>query len=373
MQIIKGKERIGNILFTAGLVLELIIMLAGHCSWITLPYSGRVAQVAFVLFGCKILTTRYSIREWGIIAVMGILGVISYVTSHDEYVVRAVVMVIAAKDIDEIFNVKIVFYASAVASLLIIILAALGIQGQVMDVRDYGRGGIEARWCLGFNHANNLHCVYWYLTALLLYVRKGILKWWGYVLILTANVMLFVLTASKTGLIATTLLIAAVAVCQWKKEIANRWWPYILGIVSVIACVAMTILGATYGNANGASRFLDRFLNQRLNMCHDIAYIGDWTFFPGPRELRKIVDNGMASFAYIYGIVFFVILVAVIIYMMIRAHSEKNVMLLMLTVTFTYVWFMESTFAMNTSLLCTLLYIILFNRWYKSELIQQEE
>ena len=52
----------------------------------------------------------------------------------------------------------------------------LGVGGMVVDVRDYGRGGVENRFCLGFSHANNLHGTLWYVMALLLYLFFGITK-----------------------------------------------------------------------------------------------------------------------------------------------------------------------------------------------------
>ncbi len=374
MQIIKGKEKIGNILFIIGISLELLVMLTGHCSWITLPYSGRIVQAAFILFGCKVLFTRYEKRDLIVIFILGILGVISYLTLHDEYVIRAVMLIAAAKDIDDNRIVKIIFYSSLAATIFIVVMALLGIRGQIMDVRDYGRGGVEARWCMGFNHANNVHCMYWYLTVLFLYMKKNACKIWWYIVILAGDVGLYILTASKTGLIATALVVIAMAVCDKCPVIKQKKWPYIAGVASVVACIAMTILGAAYGNANAVSRFLDKFLNQRLNMCHDIAYIGDWKLFPGAREMEKIVDNGMGNFVYTYGIVMALVMIGAIVYLIIGAYKERNALLLVIVVTYTYVWFMESSFAINTSLLCTIMYIMLFNRWNKqSELILQEK
>lgn len=366
MQIVKGRERIGNILFTVGIILELLIMLVGHCSWLTLPYSGRIAQVAFVLFGCKIITTRYSKREWMIIVLAGLLGIISYLTKSDEYILRAIVMVVAAKDIDEMSTYKTIFWPSLVATLVIIVLSLLGIRGEMVDIRDYGRvEGIEARWCLGFNHANNVHCMYWYLIALFMYIRKGVCRWWTYIIFIVADVGLCVLTRSKTGLLAVALIVIASAYSKYRPEINTRKWPYFAGVVSIFACVAMTILGASYGNFNKVSKFLDLFLNQRLNMIHDIAYIGDWKLFPEARTMRKIVDSGMGNFAYQYGILLFILMILLLLYMIWLSYKEKNVLLLTMIITYMYVWFMETSFAMNTSLLCTTMYIILFNRWYK--------
>ena len=60
MQLIKNKEKIGNILFVAAIVIEVVIMMTDHMSSFTIPLRGRFAQLAFVLFGCKILTTKYT-------------------------------------------------------------------------------------------------------------------------------------------------------------------------------------------------------------------------------------------------------------------------------------------------------------------------
>ena len=56
MQIIKNKEKIGNYLFFIGILLELIVMVTDHVSFMELPFRGRFTHVAFVLLGIKILS-----------------------------------------------------------------------------------------------------------------------------------------------------------------------------------------------------------------------------------------------------------------------------------------------------------------------------
>lgn len=370
MQIIKNKEKIGNILFIAAIVIELVIMMTDHMSSITLPLRGRWAQLAFVLFGCKILTTRYNLKQWMAIGIMGVIGTVSYFTMGDEFVLRAAVMVFAAKDINRELTYRIMLWGSHIGTAVIMLLAITGIAGVLYDVRDYGREGIEKRWCFGFNHANNIHCMFWYLVVMNVLVRNDKLKIYDYVVMLIADGFLYVLTGSKTGLIAVALVVVASAIDKLIKNVKNRKWPYILGGISVGACLIVTIIGSKYSCFESEfCAYLDRFLNQRLNMCHDYAYLGDWKIFPEARELGKAVDNGLASFAYLYGIVMLAIVIAAILYLIWKAYREKNFMLMVLAVTCTYVWFMESTFIINTSLLCMVILILLFDRWYISESI----
>lgn len=370
MQIIKNKEKIGNILFTVAIIIELIIMMTDHMSSITLPLRGRFAQLAFLLFGCKILTTKYNIRQWILIIVMGLLGTVSYFTMGDEYILRAIVMVVAAKDIkrDDIY--RIIFLGALAGTVIIIAAAATGLAGTLFEIKDYGRDGLEKRWCLGFNHANNVHCMFWYLTALFLYTAKKIRHAYTYIVLMIADILLYMLTASRTGFLATLLLIIGAGAGYYFKKL-NQWkLPYILGSIAVLLCVGISVYGARYSCFESKlCAKLDRFLNNRLNMSHDYAYLPNWKMFPEGRELGAPVDNGIASFGYLYGIVMLSVMVLAILWLVWKAYKENSIILMAMVVTGTFVWFMESTFAINSSLLCTIFFILLFDRWYISESI----
>lgn len=368
MQLIKNREKLGNILFVAAIVIEVAIMMTDHMSSFTLPFRGRFAQLAFVLFGCKILTTRYTKKQWLVIIILGMLGTVSYFTMGDEYVLRAAVMIIASKDVKREISYNIIFIGALVGTIIIIGMAALGLNGRLYEIKDYGRDGIEKRWCLGFNHANNIHCMFWYITALFICARKSIRGIYHYIILLVADVLLYLLTASKTGLIATAILVVMTAFSHYFKKLNAAKLPYILGAFAVTACTVVSIIGARYSCFESSfCAKLDGFLNQRLNMSHDYANLLDWRLFPGPRELGKAVDNGIASFGYLYGIVMLVLMLGSIYWIILKAYKEKSIILMTLAVTCTFVWFMESTFIINASLLCTLSYILLFDRWYISE------
>lgn len=59
-------DKIGKILFYAGLLLEVLIMLLDKSAWIN-PYEGLMFRVSFLMFALKLCMTKYSVKEWGAI------------------------------------------------------------------------------------------------------------------------------------------------------------------------------------------------------------------------------------------------------------------------------------------------------------------
>ena len=363
MQIIKRQEKVGNILFSLAILLELLIMMTDQVGY-TLPLRGRIAQLAFVLFGCKILTTRYSMKQWVVIAIIGILGCISYLTCREEYVLRAAVMVLSAKDIDVKRVLKLILYTMAGVTLTMMILSLTGIHGELIDVRHFGRGGVESRWKFGFSHPNNIHDNLWYMTACYLLIRGRKADWKDYAVITAMNVGLFILTVSRNGFLATQILVCACAFFRYLPKTEKQLWPYITGLIDLVACLFLTVKAGTLCSAYDPfySR-IDRLLTGRMEMVWEFAPVSSWTWFPGSRSL-SYVDNGFAAVFYSYGIVIGMGYLMVMLYLFYRVYREQNGVKLAVLVTTIFVTFMESTYVLNVSLLYNLILILLFNAWY---------
>lgn len=362
MQIIKKKENIGNILFFIGIILELLIMMTDH-SQITLPLRGRVSHLAFVLFGCKILTTDYSKREWTIIFLFAILGAVSYFTCKDEYVIRAVMMVVSAKNVNTEKVAKATFFAALAGTTLIVLLSLTGVLGTTVDIRDYGRGLVEARWCLGFSHANNVHDMFWYLLSFFFLLNNKNCSWKHYSFFTAANIALYFLTISRTGVIVAQVIILAAALFHYMPRFNQKMWIYLLSIFGVMATMFLTLLGGLYGVKNPLVRFFNRLFTERLQMVYEHAPVSKWTLFPQPNSMQ-CVDNGIAWLFYGYGIVVGVAYLAIIIALIYRMYQKRDGMALAILVTAVLVTFMEATFIFNTSLLCNPIFFLLFNEWY---------
>ena len=372
MQLIKKKEKLGNILFLIAILLELLIMMTDH-SAITLPLRGRVAQLAFVLFGCKILTTDYSKIQWIFIILIGIIGSISYFTCGDEYVLRAALMVIAAKDIDLNKTGKIILWGTLAGTIVIMLLSLFGILGNAVDIRDFGRGMEESRWCLGFSHANNVHDIFWFITALYLLIYQKKCNWKHYVILTLMNLVLFYFTASRNGVLVAQMMIIGCALLHYFPVWNKRVLFYILTILGLTASMFFTVLAGLRGIER--SRFVyycDRLLTGRMEMVWEYAPVSGWELFPGPRSILH-VDNGFATLFAGYGIVIGVCFVALIIYMIYYMYKKQNGIAVVFLATVIFVTFMESTFIFNVSLLCNPLYFLLFNEWYHAGKVKRCE
>ena len=83
MQLIKKKERLGELTFGLAMLIHLVVMVSGYGEW-NIPLRGRLLQAAFVLFCVKILVTCYSKKQWIFMAVMGVIGSVSYLSTKDE-------------------------------------------------------------------------------------------------------------------------------------------------------------------------------------------------------------------------------------------------------------------------------------------------
>lgn len=373
MQIIKNKEKIGNVLFSVGFFIELMIMIVGH-SVIEIPFRGRLTHVAFALFCCKILTTRYSKKQWIGMVLAGILGAFCYLMLREEYVIRFVVMAFAAKDIDTDKYFRKWFLVSLAGTVIIAMLAITGVAGLLVDVRHYGRGVEEARWCFGFNHANNVHCMFWYLAALFLFInrKQNTLKVYGVWFFL--NLVLYAFTKSRTGFIATMLLVLGMVAFQYIKSLNGKWWIYITGIFAIGLCVFLTIWGCIYGFVGSKLvEFADRFLTQRLQMGFAFANINQWKLLPTPREYGGAIDNGFAVLFYQYGILFATCILALLVWLIFKMYKQHNGHEFIILITIVLVFFMERGFILNVPLLCNIIIMLLMSQWNSTQIGTNKE
>ena len=360
IQLIKGKESIAGVFFTSAIVLELIVMMTDHmASWI-LPYRGRVTHVAFLLFCVKILMTKYNYKQLALMVLFGIVGTISYCTCKDEYVIRAIVFVFAGFGEDITRNLKIVFWGTLIGTLIIVLLALLGICGDIVDVRHYGRGVVEARYCLGFNHANNLHCMFWYLIVIyLLYKRTIPIK--GCVICLFFNIVLYVFTRSRTGILSVGITLLLYILMKYYQRVFNRGVFAVAAILELIVAIALTVYAAIYLAINiPILNCIDKLLTGRLEMVSERAYIQLWELFPSSRPGIE-VDNAFASITYSYGIFIGMVFIFVILYSIFEKYYLDDRVSLLVLMSVIGIFFMEATYIFNISLLCNVLLILLLN------------
>lgn len=304
--------------FYLGVVIEVLIVLVDKSAY-TNPVEGQLFRLTFLLFLIKACLTKYSWKEYLIIGLFLGLGVISYLVTGRNEIIRVVMFLAACKDIDMIKCLKVVFWMTLAGSIIIMILALTGIFGTVSLTQDYGRGSVETRYVLGMGHPNSLQCMIWALTVLGLYVYNLKLRWYHYIAALFINIIFFMLAGSKTALLVAVYTIAAffIATIIKKRRICRL---FALGnIFLYVVSIAFSIFVAkdamclwdyfTQGIYSEKAIFyekLNRILTGRISSLFEtIRFEGTmqtWRLFSGP-ENSYYFDMGWVRLFYWYGII----------------------------------------------------------------------
>lgn len=358
MQLIKKQERLGEILFGAGILIHILLMTIGYGDW-SIPLHGRFMQLAFGLFCVKILCTYYTKQEWIAMILLGMLGAVSYLYTRDEYVLSVIVMIFAAKNTDMKKVCKWIFYFAMLFTIGTAILSLFGIGGLAVDVRDYGRGSEEARWCFGFGHANNIHGTIWYLVMLAVFLYFEKIKWQHYLVLTIGNIVLFYFTASRSGMIALQIVILAAVVLKYFPKIADTVWIYILCAVEIIGFVILSLVSAVISpERTPVISTLDNLLTGRLHLIRWYADMSKWRIFSSGGD-ASIIDDGWAAVFMSYGYVIGIVFILFHVYLLYRIWKEKDGVLLIMLATVVFYTFMEASYTMNSAyLLCNFSYIV---------------
>lgn len=354
MQIIKKCDHVSPYVFLAAVIIHLAVMCGEYGVW-EVPYRGRLLQVAFVLCCIKILMTYYSYAEWLMLTGMGIISVVSYLCTKEKYVVYVVVLIFAAKSVETKMILKVVLYASILATIIVAVLALLGKGGMVVDTRDYGRGTVESRFCLGFSHANNLHGTFWYIVSLIVILYQEKMGWISYTVMAVLNVIMFVLTGSKTGFGVTMIvLIAGILYRYAGRYTFEKMYPYILGYIALAGVEILTVASMKidcFADYGPVMKKLDSITTGRLNLNYQSAYIGDMRLFSAGGTHRYALDDGFATLPSTYGIVIALVYLAFTVGLIYITSKNKNGILFSVVMTCVVYTFMESSFTLNDAYL----------------------
>ena len=291
----------GKVLFYLVLLIEIGIVLVDKSAYIN-PIEGRLFQITFALCMIKITMTKYSLKEWAVMAVFFVLGALSYFATGRNEIIRIVAFVAAAKDIELKMMMKVTFYVTLAGVLTLILLSLTGMLGWVYMDANYRDTGIERRYCLGLGHPNALHCMVWALITLGIYLYFEKLKWYHYLLLEALNIGFYLLTDSRTGVTAATCTILIGLFFSLFPKLRSAKWVYIMGAAGVLLCIAFSVLVAMFGCEIPALEKLNGLLTGRIFWSNYYCAASDWTMFASPQN-DKYLDMGYIRMFYWYGIV----------------------------------------------------------------------
>lgn len=327
--------------FYVAVIIEVLMVIVDKSNF-TNPIEGRLFQLTFVLFFIKACLTKYTFREYVVIFLFLTLGTVSYLVTGRNEVLRLVMLVAACKSVDMKKCLKMIFWMTFSGCLIIIFFAVTGIYGEVSLTMDFGRGGIETRYTLGMGHPNALHCMVWALTTLGLYLYENKLKWHHYILTLTINFAVFLMSDSRTSLLVSFFTIAMSYLTSEKAYEEVKKVSALLGAVATLGSILLSVFIAA--NAYRVYNYdwhcfekhdavtmifvkVNNMLNGRIRMLTGSSgwegSISSWRLF-SKSGTEYYFDMGWVRLFYWYGIIPACVFTAVLLILIIFCYRKKQ-------------------------------------------------
>lgn len=369
-------RKIGEACFWIALVIELIIVIIDKSAYIN-PYEGQLFRITFLLFGIKIVTTKFTAKEWFCIFLVGVLASCSYFINEKDEVVRAVVFVVSCKDISLRKNIKVIFYITLIGCMTLILLSVTGIYGAISMTAEFGDRQIQTRYTLGMGHPNALHCMIWMLMMLGMYLYESTMKWYHFLILFVMNIVLYLFTDSNTGMIMAAVSVIGVAMLHYFPKMQDASWVYWSGAGIVVFCVVFSMIGAHIGSGweigNKFMEKLDKILNGRYESCYRVleARLTNWKLFAAP-ENQEYFDAGFVRAFYWYGIIPGGMYVLMHFWLIWQSYKHKDDILLVMVVAFSIYNLMEAHF-ISIYLLRNYLLVFMGYYWYQPFEEKQEK
>lgn len=185
------------------------------------PGSRTLRLIAIWLLFAKILLTRYTKKEFFILAPIAFLALYNYTVSGNIYCVYTILVIACMKDINYPTLFKVLFYGTLSAVVFVGIMSFLGIGSPVSITENFGREIIETRYCPGLFHPNIWHfaitrCIVFYCAAY--YDRLTIIP---LIALLLFNYFIYTLSASRTGLLATSTFLMLILFYKYFSKLMH--------------------------------------------------------------------------------------------------------------------------------------------------------
>lgn len=331
------KSKLPWLLFYIGLTIELLIVIIDKSNY-TNPLEGRLFQITFLFFACKLLLTDYTKKEWCVVILLEAVAFLSYRITGANDLIRLVTFVAACKEIPLRQMLRYTFYVTLAGCAAIVLLSVTGIYGDISLTQAFGHEsaettryiGVEAReetrYTLGMGHPNALSCMFLMLVVLGVYVYFDRMKWYLYIFIMLLNVGVYGLTGSKTGMLITTVFLAGACALTYCRFLREKALAYLCGLLVFTLCIGFSVDAAVCAQRvrdaqwneffywsprdNGhivALMRIDRYINGRIVSLTDSeendGMIQTWSAFSKPDNMEHYFDMGWVKLFYRYGVV----------------------------------------------------------------------
>ncbi len=352
---------LGNIAFFAGVYIEIFLMATASAN-VDLPMRGRIFQIAAGLFLIKILLTKYSLKEYIIGGGLAALSLLQWYYAYNETFFYVVLMIFASKNIPYEKLLKSIFYILTMIMVGMILLSSVGVIDGLTLVQNYGRDGVETRYCFGYPHPNVFHSNFYTLVSVFALAFPKKLNGWIICGIVALNVIATYFTTSRTGMIVIMVLCGALCVAKYLKTVLERRWVQIAGgTFMVVACIGSLILLVWN---NPLVDKLDDLLTGRIMMARWFAMPQTWTFLPNT-IYRDVLDMGYVQLFATVGVLLATIYMITMILFYAKLWKMQDVVAMVVLLTYAIFMLVESH-ATSMYFIGNIMYLTMLGRIFKS-------
>lgn len=365
---LREETPVPRLVFYIGLTIELLMVIIDKSNYVN-PIEGYLFRLTFLLFACKLLLTRYELREWVLILAMEAVGFVSYRVTGANDIIRIVTFVAACRGIPLKEVLKYTFYVTLAGCLAIVALSVTGIYGDISLTQAFGHETAEetlyvgkemaeeTRYTLGMGHPNALSCMFFMLVALGVYVWFDRMRWYSYLFLMLLNLGVYLLTRSKTSMLITSAFLAGACLLTFVKHLQKRTFLYVCGLLVFLLCIAFSVDAAVCAQRVRDARWneffywnpgdnehivllgkIDRHISGRIISLTDSdkndGMIQTWSAFSCENNMNYYFDMGWVKVFYRYGVIPGVLYVAANLILLWRLWRRRDACGLVLFVMF---------------------------------------
>jgi hypothetical protein len=312
------------------------------------PYMWLQILGVALLVGYEFVNGSFRDQDWKALVVCAVLVLISFRVSPASTQRQVVLMFAYIYCARRIPFAKIAHFTLNVSIALVCIIVLSGYFGIIDNIAAFKSGRV--REYLGFRYALNLPGILLNMTALWIYLRKNRITilgafGWGFV-----NWIVYYLTDSRISfVIAEALLVAALVMRFWPKlveKIKPLWW---LAVSSFGVCGAFSlIMTVVYDHSLPWMRRLNSMLESRLRLGHrslvehGVSWFGERIEWLG-NGLDAFGNSTTGVYTYVdclyikilqrYGIIFTVVLAALMCWSMYKLYKRREYHILLISAT----------------------------------------
>lgn len=205
------------------------------------PGSRTLRLVAMWLLFTKVLLTRYSKKEFFILAPITILALYNYTVSGNIYCVYTILVIACLKDIDYSILFKVLFYSTLCTVLFVGILSFFNIGSPTQLTQDFGRGLVETRYCFGLYHPNIWHQAIARCIVLGCIGHYKQLNIFHLLILFVFNYFIYRMSVSRTGLLAIWIFLLLVIFYKYLSRLMHTIFVKICACIGVLSIYGLYI------------------------------------------------------------------------------------------------------------------------------------